>query len=456
MAILIIDLSSHQPPSAINYDLLADAVDGVILRAAYGVQIQGVPGPDPAFAKHYEEFHKRGVPVGAYHYICEWCTAKDQADLMKKTIAGKELKLGIWADVENEPGELPLTEKTVVEYMMLMGSADIYTGFYYWRDIMKLNPARYADRKLWLSAYTPSPLPYIPPAWKTQTLWQYTSHGSLPGYSGDLDISKYNGTDAQFDAWIGKVTVDYPELPLTAFSQKDPAWKDIKLGTSNVTIGAYGCLISDVAMVLKYYGKDTDPKRLNEALISVGGYLNNNLLIYSAVTKIYPDVVMTDFVTSGVSDKVDEVLASGKPAIVMVDYDPSDTDIDQHWVTIIGKTGGEYIILDPIDGARRTITSKYGKSIYKMVVYSKKEAQVVLFRVRVLIDNLLIRSGAGKTYPSIGYASGEYDVFEEKNDYYKIGDGKWISANPLYVQKVGDLTLEERVKKLEDWVIAHG
>ncbi len=59
----IIDISYYQSPVAINYDLIASQVSGVILRAAYG------KWKDTAFDRHYAEFTARGVPVGAYHYI---------------------------------------------------------------------------------------------------------------------------------------------------------------------------------------------------------------------------------------------------------------------------------------------------------------------------------------------------------------------------------------------------
>ena len=55
----IIDISFYQNPSAIDYDLLAANVSGVILRACYSTY------KDTAFDRHYQEFTSRGVPVGA-------------------------------------------------------------------------------------------------------------------------------------------------------------------------------------------------------------------------------------------------------------------------------------------------------------------------------------------------------------------------------------------------------
>ena len=89
----IIDISFWQAPSAINYDLLAEQVSGVILRACYGIS------KDTAFERHYSEFSQRGVPCGAYHYIIGSQNIKAQADNFNSFTAGKELKLGRWMDV---------------------------------------------------------------------------------------------------------------------------------------------------------------------------------------------------------------------------------------------------------------------------------------------------------------------------------------------------------------------
>ncbi len=58
---------------AVDYDLLASNVSGVILRAVYGIW------RDTAFETHYRELTKRGVPVGAYHYIIGSQTISSQS-----------------------------------------------------------------------------------------------------------------------------------------------------------------------------------------------------------------------------------------------------------------------------------------------------------------------------------------------------------------------------------------
>jgi len=165
------------------------------------------------------------------------------------------------------------------------------------------------------------------------------------------------------------------------FNQSDPKWAKIKLGTSTVsTISSDGCLLCCVASVLRYYGKDTTPDKLNDDLTRVKGWHLACRLIYGAIHDIYKDITMdwnyyipcAD--TGAPLDKIDEILASNRPAIVQVDFKPSTAKLDEHWVVIHGKTeNGSYLIIDSIDGSEQFFESRYGdpeRYIFKIVAYN--------------------------------------------------------------------------------------
>ena len=76
--ITVIDISQYQPPSAIDYDKLAGAVDGVILRCAYGTR------KDNAFETHYAEFTKRGIPMGVYLFLVGYKTSAEQVIVLRQ------------------------------------------------------------------------------------------------------------------------------------------------------------------------------------------------------------------------------------------------------------------------------------------------------------------------------------------------------------------------------------
>lgn len=61
-----------------------------------------------------------------------------------------------------------------------------------------------------------------------------------------------------------------------------------------------------------------------------------------------------------------------------------------------------------------------------------------LYKIEVVASALNVRSGAGISFPAL-YAvkSGQrFDVYEEKNNWVRIGDGEWCSGYPAYVKKL--------------------
>ena len=216
--ITVIDISQFQPCAAIDYDKLAGAVDGVILRCAYGTR------KDTAFEQHYAEFKRRGIPMGVYLFLVGYKTSAEQVIVMRNAIAGKEFKLGLWNDSELEKGATPLTAKHVIDFMNLaeaeFGELGIYTGHWCWQTIMGNEYARYSTRKLWASgsvSYESFLKYYYPHGWDVNdwVLWQYTSHGRLPGYNSDLDINKFNGDEAAWKAWTGATIIPKPPVDKT-------------------------------------------------------------------------------------------------------------------------------------------------------------------------------------------------------------------------------------------------
>lgn len=203
----IIDISFYQNPGAIDYDLIAANVSGVILRAAYG------KWKDTAFDRHYQELAQiRGVPVGAYHYIIGSVGIQEQADAFNVAVGLKDMRLGCWIDVEDTRAGTKLSRQNVLDYAALQSDMGIYTSQNAWRLIMGgiyLN-----DRKLWVAHYTTVPNPLLPTGWTSWWLWQFTSSGRLPGYNGNLDTNRFYGDEEDYAAWIGIELPEEPEPPV--------------------------------------------------------------------------------------------------------------------------------------------------------------------------------------------------------------------------------------------------
>ena len=217
--------------------------------------------------------------------------------------------------------------------------------------------------------------------------WQYASDGDIDNDGvGDgirmgmeakaLDLNIWLDTPEAF-ANFGKVTVTLPEPPnilnIQPFSQQDPRWKDIRFG--DTTIGADGCLISDIAMLLKYLGLDTDPAKLVDWLKANGG-LYGNLFVWKSVEKLLPGLKFILKYIGAHPDKIDESLSRKMPCLVHVDYDPTTSLIDQHWVLIVDKVDGRYVAIDPKDGKVIWFDERYGSytgNIYNVSTYSYSE-----------------------------------------------------------------------------------
>jgi len=202
----IIDISFYQAPSAIDYDLLAENVSGVILRACYGIW------KDTAFDRHYQELTQRGVPVGAYHYIIGSQSIQAQADAFNVAVGLKDMQLGCWIDVEDTRPDTRLYRQNVLEYAERQPDMGIYTSKGAWATIM--GGVYLTDRKLWVAHYTTNPYPLIPTGWDSWWLWQFTSSGRLAGYAGNLDTNRFYGDDADFAEWVGDLPIPEPEPKL--------------------------------------------------------------------------------------------------------------------------------------------------------------------------------------------------------------------------------------------------
>ncbi len=172
------------------------------------------------------------------------------------------------------------------------------------------------------------------------------------------------------------------QLPQT-YSQNDQRWKNTPLGTKG-TIGDYGCLVANVAMVACYFGHIETPLTLNEKLRRNDGYANGNLFIWGALTQIYSDVVYEgqtqtpDPLTQGQMDDIRSIIDQKFPVFLQIDTIPATSGLDEHWVLAIDYDGDDFIVQDPWDGATKRITSwgvKPQELIYAYAYYSGTPVQ---------------------------------------------------------------------------------
>ena len=150
-------------------------------------------------------------------------------------------------------------------------------------------------------------------------------------------------------------------------SQKDPKWKNNLIGTDqNSTIGSFGCLLTDLTMVVNAFGASETPTTLNDKMRNAGGY-QGSLIIPAVLPVVTPQVQFNRFQPcenspAPIAD-IDTALAAGNPVIVEVDYSPA-AGLQSHWVILLGKSGNDYVIQDPwpfpVDSGQVLLTGRFG------------------------------------------------------------------------------------------------
>lgn len=134
-------------------------------------------------------------------------------------------------------------------------------------------------------------------------------------------------------------------MTIQPLSQYDERWKNIKLGTSNLTIGEAGCLITCCSMLAS-----TTPDLLNKKLIEIGGYADQNLLIWAKLDEATNDKLKFNWLNYVYNNAgVKQIIADEGACIVRVDNNGI-----MHFVVYIGN--GQMI--DPL-GGQVVSTSKY-------------------------------------------------------------------------------------------------
>lgn len=185
-----IDVSKYQP--TVDWaKVKASGVDFVIIRAGYS----GVK--DPCFESHYAGAKSVGLNVGAYIYSYADSAAGARADAenMKNWLAGKTFEYPIYFDIEDtKQKNLPTVAarmELITVFCAEMEAAGFYAGVYTGRSMLNslLDPdAIRANYPLWQAQYLNSGTDSYDRS-NECGIWQYSSSGSVPGISGNVDMN---------------------------------------------------------------------------------------------------------------------------------------------------------------------------------------------------------------------------------------------------------------------------
>src|SRR5204862_7383442 len=165
----------------------------------------------------------------------------------------------------------------------------------------------------------------------------------FPAYSAPCRADRAHGLDLDTSTLAGRRALFYPSRRVAgpSFRQSDEKWRDDPLGgiAVNGTLRDEGCAVAAVAMVLKFYGVETDPQQLNWFLTFVG-YTERGWIYWERAAWFAPDRFRRTYEDLASYQLIDSNLAGGNPVIVRVRLASGVT----HFVVIAGKDGFDYLV----------------------------------------------------------------------------------------------------------------
>lgn len=197
MTVIGVDVSQYQREP----DFAACASAGYSFAIAKATE--GAGWTDKTFARNWQAIRAAGLIRGAYHFGRPASDPIKQADHFAKVmgpLGPGDLPPALDLEAHDDLKPLALVEWTIafLEHIEAITGRwpMLYTGPGFWQR--RLKPAGDAALKLtswpyWTAQYHERPEPDARP-WARWTIWQHSGHGKVPGFSGDVDLNRFNGT----------------------------------------------------------------------------------------------------------------------------------------------------------------------------------------------------------------------------------------------------------------------
>lgn len=201
MAYTVLDISRYNPIS--DYSAAAGDIDGVLIRAGYrGYGSSGTLATDNLFTTHYNGFFGKGIKIGFYWFTQAISKAEgvEEANYVHSLINGKTCDFPVYIDSEysntNHDGRADgLSASARTDYLIafcdrmieLGYRAGVYASDSWYTNQLELSRIQAKGYSLWVARYSSNP----PENVSNYDAWQYTSSGSISGYSGKVDLSHF-------------------------------------------------------------------------------------------------------------------------------------------------------------------------------------------------------------------------------------------------------------------------
>ncbi|MFE4052077.1 lysozyme [Streptomyces sp. YIM B13518] len=180
------------------------------IQFAWMKATEGTTYKDDRFNTNYPAAHAAGVIRGAYHFaLPDASSGAAQATYFAANGGGwsrDHLTLPGVLDIEHNPygamcyGLSTTQMRTWINDFHTAYKARttrdvvIYTTASWWNTCTGNWTGMSAKSPLWVAHWTSASSPAVPSGFPTWTVWQYTSTGSVPGVSGNVDRDQFNGS----------------------------------------------------------------------------------------------------------------------------------------------------------------------------------------------------------------------------------------------------------------------
>lgn len=180
-----IDISHHQ--GNIDFDKLKGNIDFAMVRTSYGAFYE-----DRKYKQNIAGLERIGVPYGLYHfsYATSIEGAKKEAEGFLNLIKNYKPTYPVVIDVEYSDRTANVRGDTLVDiastFCKMVEDKGYYVMIYANLDYLnnKLNSSELNKYDKWLAQWSSKPT-YNKPF----GIWQYSSKGSMPGISGNVDLN---------------------------------------------------------------------------------------------------------------------------------------------------------------------------------------------------------------------------------------------------------------------------
>ena len=208
---LLIDVSEHN--GTIDWETAKNHIAGAIIRCGYGMDM--AKQDDKQWARNVAECERLGIPYGVYLYSYATNTdrAKSEAQHVLRLIKGRKLAYPVYFDIE-EPGTESAAVACAKAFGDIIEAAGYWCGVYYNKDWHNRVIKGQLDRFVrWGAGYGSNDgkqhASYKPNF--GEDIWQYSSKGSIPGVSGNVDVNIcYRDYPAEI---LGSAPAPKPEPP---------------------------------------------------------------------------------------------------------------------------------------------------------------------------------------------------------------------------------------------------